>query len=163
MKKIFPRKKYEFQIGKEPGNAFKDLKNETEITNSLVTVLTEKTFIGQVHETKFKLITSIIGKGAFCVFEGEINGNKGVIEVQIDKAFRILILIWLILPIIAVSSSIIEVGFTNSIGVIGVFVITLFLLRFVVIELFFNSVAKNGIDKLKTILGIIEIKENDNL
>lgn len=161
MKKIFPIKKYEFKIDKESKNAIIDLKKETEISGSLVTVITKKKFIGRVDDSSFKLITSIIGKGAFCVFNGEIKGKMGTLNVQIHKAFRILISIWLLLSAFGILSSIAKIGFIDSIGLIVMMIVVLLILRFVVMDLFFNSVAKNGIEKLKNTIGIIEIKENE--
>ena len=161
MKKVFPIKNYEFKIGRESKIALIDLKKETEITDSLVTVITKKKFIGQVDNSNFKLITSIIGKGAFCVFNGKIKGNRGTLNVEIHKAFRILISIWLLLPTFGILASIVTIGFAKSIGLIAMIIIVLLILRFVIIELFFNSVTKNGIEKLKNTIGIIEIKENE--
>ena len=142
MKKVFPIKKYEFKIRKESNNVLIDLKKETEITDSLVTVFTKKKFIGQVSDSNFKLITSVIGKGAFCVFNGEIKGNKGRLNVQIHKAFRILISIWLLLPAFGILSSIAKIGLVNSIGLIAIIIIALLILRFVIIEMLFNSVQR---------------------
>ena len=161
MKKVFPIKNYEFEISKESKNVLIDLKKETEISDSLVTVITKKKFIGQVDvdDSNFKLITSVIGKGAFCVFNGKLNGKRGTLNVQIHIAFRILISIWLLLIAFGILSSIVKIGLAKSIGLIAMIIIALLILRFAIIELLFNSVANNGIEKLKNAIGIIEIKE----
>jgi len=157
--KLFPWKKYEVKLVKENPDIWNKLKNETQISNSLVTVITKKAFIGKVGNGNFRIISSVIGKGAFCVFEGKFDGETGSIEVQVHKAFRILILIWSLLPILAIITSIYIDGFFYSIGIIIIFVIILLVIRFVLIELLFKSVSKSGLEKLKNIMGIIEIKE----
>jgi hypothetical protein len=53
-----------------------------------------------IDENEFKVISSVIGTGAFCVMTGKINSNNGNVTVEIHKVFRILLSIILCFPLI---------------------------------------------------------------
>ncbi|WP_219634601.1 hypothetical protein, partial [Flavobacterium chungangense] len=97
---IFPIKHYEIELLSDSSKALAELKKNTLITNSLTSEWTKKAFIGQVNESGFKIISSIPGRGAFCVLNGKLESKKGFVEITINKAFRILLSIIFLFPII---------------------------------------------------------------
>jgi hypothetical protein len=84
---IFPIKKKDFKlIGNQP-ETISRLERRTKNSQRLTSQYTDKSFIGNVDGNKFKIISSSIGKGAFCVMKGEINSKNGHVKVEIHYFF----------------------------------------------------------------------------
>lgn len=79
--KIFPGKKLEFKLTDNYDETLNRLEPETEKSKNLTSQYTHKSFRGTLNGNHFKLISSAIGKGAFCVMTGTIETNKGYVEV----------------------------------------------------------------------------------
>jgi hypothetical protein len=95
---IFPKSDYTFKIIGVETETLERLKRRTEQSESLTSKITDKSFRGIIKDNTFKLISSEIGKGAFCVLTGEIDNKDGQVEVKINKAFRILLSVFIMLP-----------------------------------------------------------------
>jgi hypothetical protein len=157
----FPSKIFCAKLSVNDPSVWTHLQECTELRDSLVTVRTDKTFIGQVRPGQFNLISSRIGLGAFCTLEGRFTSSdlSGTIHIQVHKVFRILILIWLILPAGALTYGFWSQGpMIGLLQVLNVSVALLFL-RFVVIELLFRWSVKNGLKALTTVLRLVDVKE----
>ncbi|OEJ99915.1 hypothetical protein [Roseivirga misakiensis] len=91
--KIFPIKEIGFRL-------IDRLMRRTEHTENLTSQYTDKSFRGKINGTGFKIISSAIGSGAFCVLKGEIASDQGSVRVEIHKVFRVLLSLFLMFPII---------------------------------------------------------------
>ncbi|MDB5013627.1 MAG: hypothetical protein JWQ25_1829 [Daejeonella sp.] len=156
---IFPIKNYQFQLRANNPAIWNNLTNETKISESLITVKTDKKFIGQVSNGHFRVISSIPGKGAFCVVEGSIDQNDktGNLKIEVNKAFRILISIFLILPIVGVITSLFSNGLQETIGLLLIIALFLWGLKFLILKVFFNYASRIGLNDLTSVLGIVEL------
>ncbi len=67
--KVFPSKDYKFELYIDAEKPIEQLKRETDSSINLVSYHTNKAFIGQVEFPHFKIISSAIGRGAFCVMK----------------------------------------------------------------------------------------------
>lgn len=161
MIRLFPSKTYSVRLVANDSSVWVRLREDTELQDSLVTVLTSKTFIGQIRPGQFKLISSRIGRGAFCTFEGMFNAldGSGRIHVQVHKAFRILILVWPLLPVCGLAYAFYAHGPAEGVRQLLMIVALLLMIRFIYIEWLFRSVAKSGLDALAVLLGLVDVKE----
>ena len=96
--KLFPTKSFTAELRENYTTAIAELKQNTDITNFLVSDWTQKELRGQVHEKGFKVISSEIGRGAVCVLIGEFESNKGKIEIRIHNAFKVMFSMLLLYP-----------------------------------------------------------------
>ncbi|MOA24251.1 hypothetical protein D3C78_1449240 [compost metagenome] len=123
----------------------------TEISESLVSKRTEKSFIGAISENEFRVITSEIGIGALCVLSGNVNNQIGQINVELNKAFKVLFSIILCLPIIAVISVLFQDPSDFPFFLIVVVIFQILLIR-LMIEVFFRFVSKRSLNRLIDVL-----------
>lgn len=156
--KLFPANEYTVELNNHSSLALENLRQNTKLTDSLISELTQKAFIGQVQESSFKVISSAPGYGAFCVLIGDFQGSEGVIIIKIHKVFKVLSLILMLLPIILVGVTLsyreIEypIGFIVPISMVIVFV------RFALLGLGFRTISKKSLSRLIEIIKIREIK-----
>jgi uncharacterized membrane protein len=157
---IFPKSNYTFKIIGEETETLERLKRRTEPSESLTSSITDKSFRGVVKDNTFRIISSEIGKGAFCVLTGEINDKNGQVEVEINKAFQILLSILLLFPFIGVIAQ----TFSNKEGFSIIFIIVailqLLMIRYFFIELAFRRFSKSSLNKLSEVLDIEHIEKN---
>ncbi|MFV8358112.1 hypothetical protein ACNQGB_18255 [Flavobacterium sp. XS1P32] len=157
---IFPKSTYTFKIIGEETETIERLKRRTELSESLTSSITDKSFRGIIKNNTFRIISSEIGKGAFCVLKGEIDNKDGKVEVEINKAFRILLTVLLCFPFIGL----IVQFFTNkeefSIIFILVAILQLLMIRYVFIEFAFRRFSKSSLSKLSDVLDIDQIEKN---
>lgn len=157
--KIFPTSSYTFKIIGAESESLDRLKRKTEISESLTSQITDKSFRGIIKNNTFRIISSEIGKGAFCVLTGKIDDKNGQIDVEINKAFRILLTVLLCFPFIGLIAQI----FTNkeefSIIFILVAILQLLMIRYVFIEFAFRRLSKSSLNKLSDVLDIEQIEK----
>ncbi|WP_031457064.1 hypothetical protein [Flavobacterium chungangense] len=156
---IFPIKHYEIELLSDSSKALAELKKNTLITNSLTSEWTKKAFIGQVNESGFKIISSIPGRGAFCVLNGKLESKKGFVEITINKAFRILLSIIFLFPIIGFIISFFIKEIEVSISLIIPTLMSIVVFRFILTEIAFRIISKNSLKKLTEIIGITNLKQ----
>ena len=157
---IFPKSYYTFKIIGEETETLERLKRRTELSESLTSKITDKSFRGIIKDNTFRIISSEIGKGAFCVLTGEIVNKDGQVEVEINKAFRILLTVLLCFPFIGVIAQ----TFSNKEGVSIIFILVailqLLMIRYIFIELAFRRFSKSSLNKLSDVLDIDHIEKN---
>lgn len=157
---IFPKSNYTFKIIGEETETLERLKRRTEPSESLTSKITDKSFRGIIKDNTFKIISSEIGKGAFCVLTGEIDNKSGQVEVEINKAFRILLSVLLCFPFIGLIAQ----SFSNkeefSIIFILVAILQLLMIRYIFIELAFRRFSKSSLRKLSDVLDIDYLEKN---
>lgn len=135
-------------------NTLNELKRNTKLTDNLISSHTDKKFIGQVNDSGFKIISSEIGRGAFCVFVGEFQDSLGKLEIRIHNAFKIMLSIILSYPFVGFGLIAYNQGFLEAIKFLPILIVGLLFIRFVFIELSFRFISKTGLNKLIKTLGI---------
>jgi hypothetical protein len=149
---IFPKSDYTFKIIGEETETLERLKRRTELSESLTSNITDKSFRGIIKDNTFRIISSEIGKGAFCVLTGKIDNKIGQVGVEINKAFRILLSILLCFPFLGLIAQIIFNKEEFSIIFIFVVILQLLMIRFVFIEFAFRRLSKTSLNKLSDVL-----------
>lgn len=149
---IFPIKEKKFKLIGSQSESMERLIRRTAKSNTLTSRQTDRSFIGDVTENKFKLISSSIGKGVFCVMKGEVHSEFGIVRVEIHKAFQYLLVIMAVAPFVAflVFASLPEneFSFLHFLVAIGQTLI----IRFVFIGFFFNLLSKESLNRLRDTL-----------
>ena len=150
--KIFPTKELKFRLINDQVETLSRLNRRTEKSENLTSQHTNKSFRGIINGNEFKLISSTIGKGAFCVMTGVIESDKGNVKVEIHKVFRILLSIILCFPIIGILTAILtgkeEPNPIFILVVIGQIVI----IRYVFIGLAFKFLSRESLNRLRDVL-----------
>ena len=159
--KIFPSNNYEFELTKESSNALSELEKNTLITDSLVSEWTKKAFIGQVNDNGFKIISSKPGRGAFCILNGKLEAKKGTLEIRVHKAFRIMLSLIYLFPIIGFTIAILTKENEIIMSLIVPTLMAIIVFRFIFTELAFRIISKNGMKKLTEIIGITKLKKTN--
>lgn len=149
---LFPNAQIDITPPKDFSISLNKLKNSTEISSRLLTVLTNQPFIGQVTDKGFKIISSKIGIGAIAVFELDLDKNKREIKVSLNKAFKIIFAFFTAFLIIGSLVSIISAGLPQGLMFLIPLAICLLMFRFVLIGLAFKTSLNLGKNKLIEIL-----------
>ena len=156
--KIFPTKELKFRLVDDQEKSLNRLRRRTEKSKNLTSSLTDKSFRGTINGNNFKLISSAIGKGAFCVMSGTIESERGTVRIEIHKIFRIILSIFLCLPIIAiVLAALIGKEEPNPIFIV-VIIVQIAFIRFVFIGLLFRFLAIDSLNRLRDVLDVEWIK-----
>jgi len=157
--KIFPTKEISFRLLDSQDETLDRLKRRTEHSENLTSQYTDKSFRGKINGTGFKIISSAIGRGAFCVLTGEIASDQGNVRVEIHKVFKVLLGIILLFPVIGLIIALIN-G-TEDFSPIFIVVVTLqvLLIRLVFIGLAFRFLSKSSLNRFRDVLDI-EWKKN---
>jgi hypothetical protein len=148
--KTFPTRELEFLLNDDPATTLKRLKRRTDHS----TYLTEKSFRGIINGYDFKLISSSVGKGAFCVMTGNLSLKKGKVQVNIHKVFKGFLSLFMMAPIIAIS-----IGLILNLQKFALmpFLITIgqvFFIRYVFIELLFRWLSRQSLNRLRDVLDL---------
>lgn len=115
MLKVFPVRHLDVELEENYSRMHDLLKQDTDLTENLVSTWTNKKFRGHVTERDFKLISSEVGRGAVCVFIGNFDSNHGTIEIRIHKVFQVLFGIILTYPLIAFGLILFGRGIYNAV------------------------------------------------
>ena len=151
-------KKYNVVLEKDYSEVFESLKGKTDISESIITNWTNKDYRGRVNVNGFHLISSELGFGDWCVFQGRFVKNKGEIEVTFSKMAT---------AVFYFQSSVVIIGgaflFHHMAINLGKewLLFTLISITFfrIVLELFFSISRKNGLKMLKKDLRIMKIEK----
>ncbi|CAM3509778.1 hypothetical protein [Flavobacterium chungbukense] len=158
--KIFPTSNYSFKLIGETTESLERLKRRTLISESLSSKITDKSFLGIIGNNNFTLISSEIGKGAFCVLNGEIINKNGTVKIEINKPFQVLLSVILCLPIAGLIFQLFSQEAHLFLLFIAVALGQILIIRFVFIEIAFKRLSKNSLNRLNDILDIEAIKKN---
>jgi hypothetical protein len=157
--KLFPSSHYTFRLYGNENEAIERLNRRTEPSESFASKRTDKSFLGKIDGSTFKVISSEIGRGAFCVMSGKVEAKEGFVEIQINKPFQILLGIIIFFPIVAVGLSVISENIENTFILLLIAILQVLLIRFVFIELAFKFLSNNSLNRLKDVLDIDWIKK----
>jgi hypothetical protein len=155
--KLFPNKNITVELRYDRATTLNELKRHTKLTDTLVSSYTHKEFIGQVDDCGFKIISSEIGWGAVCIFQGQLQDSFGAIEMRLHNAFKILFSTLMLMPVIGFGQVILTNGIENSIVIIFPTIMAFLFVRFVFMELSFRFISKYGLNKLVRIIGIRQV------
>lgn len=158
---IFPSSNYEFKLINDQSETLERLKRRTELSESLISKLTDKSFIGKVTNNSFKVISADIGKGAFCTLEGIIKEERGQVFVEINKPFKILFSILMFSPFIALFIQLFSNPNEFNLIIILVCLGQVLVIRFFFIGLFYKFLSKKSINKLTDVIDTEWIKKRD--
>lgn len=81
--KLFPTKIITVNLKDDRTTTLTALRRNTELKNKLISIYTNKAFIGQVDDSGFNIISSEVGRGAVCVFTADLQDSIGQIEISI--------------------------------------------------------------------------------
>ena len=157
--KLFPSKNLSISISGEADDFFKRLESLTEKSRKLITVQTQKPFIGQVNDKGFKIISSTVGVGALAVFELNYIQDKTKLKITLNPPFKILMIVLLTFIFGAVVFNMIKIGLPRGLGLLIPLAMGIAGVRLVLFGLFFRISSNLGIDKIKNV-GIVINKEN---
>ncbi|MRX47127.1 hypothetical protein [Pedobacter puniceum] len=157
--KIFPESDYNFKITGNEVEALDRLKRRTEFSKSLTSQITDKSFRGIIENNTFTIISSEIGKGAFCVLKGKIDNQVGQLNISINKAFQILLSVILCFPVVLLITDLISEKGRFSIMTLLTVILMFILIRFLFIEIAFRRLSKSSINRLSDILDIERIEK----
>ncbi|MFW5983557.1 MAG: hypothetical protein ACOCQ4_03585 [bacterium] len=152
--KIFPTTELKFNLIDNQDETLDRLKRRTEHSENLTSQYTDKSFRGKIDGTNFKIISSTIGKGAFCVMTGEISTDQGKVKAEIHKVFRILLSIILVFPIIGLLIMIFSGTDDFSPIMILVTIGQILIIRYAFIGLAFRFLSKASLNRLRDVLDI---------
>jgi len=158
--KIFPSNNYIFKIVGEEKETIERLKRRTEMSESLTSQITDKSFRGMIKDNSFKIISSVIGKGAFCVLSGEIINQEGEVKIEINKVFRNLFSLFLCLPIIGFIAQFFSKNEELSMTFL-LLILQVLMIRYVFIEFAFRIFSKASLNRLIDVLDISYIEKID--
>lgn len=152
--KIFPTTELKFNLINNQDETLERLRRRTEKSENLTSKYTDKSFCGKIDGNHFKIISSAIGKGAFCVMTGEILSDRGHVKVQIHKIFKILLSIILLFPIIGLVMMIISGAENFSTVFILVLIGQILIIRYAFIGLAFKFLSKSCLNRLRDVLDL---------
>ena len=153
--KLFPKNDYSIELYKDYAQCFSELESKTLSKEQFVTSWKNQVFIGKVGTSEFEVQLSIAIFGAVCVFRGKLENDKGTLELRAGRLFKIIFIVM----VLFVFSGIITALLQQKLEVLFPIVITIFIMRFVYLDLCFRIVAKIGIKKLTEIIGIKKIEK----
>jgi hypothetical protein len=156
--KIFPIKEIKFKLIGDQAEALDRLNRRTEKSESQISARTDKSFRGIINGNKFKIISSTIGKGAFCVMTGKIDANSGNVKVEIHIVFKVLLSILIMFPIIGFIA--ITITDTEEFSPILILVVIgqMLIIRYAFIGLAFKFTSKESLNRLRDVLDFEWIK-----
>ena len=150
--KVFPVREHTFTLIGNQAEALDRLQRRTERSENLISEYTDKTFRGIINGNEFKLISSTVGKGAFCVMTGEIKEGKVQVKLEVHKAFKILLSIILCFPVIGITIAILSGSEEFSPIFFIVAIGQVLLIRYLFIGFFFKTVSKTSLNRLRDVL-----------
>ncbi|MCZ4409473.1 hypothetical protein O3Q51_11680 [Cryomorphaceae bacterium 1068] len=157
--KIFPETELNFKLNDGQDETLDRLKRRTDYSANLTSQYTDKSFRGKIVGTRFQIISSDIGRGAFCVLTGEISSDTGKVKVEIHKVFKVLLSIILLFPVIGLTITLANgTEDFSPLFMVGV-VLQILFIRFVFIGLAFRFLSKSSLNRLRDVLDI-EWKKN---
>ena len=151
--KIFPESDYSIELNNDSELALVELKNRTLSNEQFVTKWSNQTFIGKIQNDKFEIKLSRKLFGEFCILNGKLENKTGTLKIRTGKNFKIIFVAIVLFVLSGIVVSIIQ----NKLELIFKFIATIFIMRFVFLELGFRIVSKSALNKLTEIIGIKKI------
>lgn len=157
--KIFPVKELRFKLIDDQNKSLDRLNRRTERSERLTSRITDKTFLGLIKENEFKLITSSVGRGAFCVMTGIVEPENGKVKVEIHKVFQVLLSFILCFPILGMLVLIVTRAIAFSPILILVVIGQILMIRYLFIGLAFSFLSKESLSRLRDVIDFEWLKD----
>ncbi len=151
--KLFPTIQLKFKLFNSKNDSIERLSRRTEYAEKMTSAFTDKSFRGVVKDDEFRIISSEIGKGAFCVMTGKIENETGYVKVEINSAFKKMLSFILALPLIGLIVNTIQKP-EDFIVLVLVMFGQLLIIRFLMIGLAFKFMSSRSLNKLRDTLDI---------
>lgn len=151
--RIFPESNYSIELNNDSISSILKLQDLTLSEKQFVTNWNSQVFIGKVKENEFEIRLSKKLLGEFCILSGKFENKNGVLEIRTGKILKIIF----VMITLFILSGIIVAIMQNKLELIFKLVMSIFVLRFVFLELGFRLVSKLAINKLIDIIGIKKI------
>lgn len=149
---LFPTTRRKFILYNSQEETVNRLKRRTEDSYILASKHTDKSFIGDINNNQFRIISSVIGTGAFCVLTGEINDTEGYVQVKVHIGFKILISIpVLVLIILSLISPLLGWEDTQMPDIRFLLLLVLFI-RYIYVGISFKVLSKQSLNRLRDVL-----------
>jgi hypothetical protein len=148
--KIFPESNYSIELNTDSMSAISELKNRTLSKEQFVTNWNNQTFIGKIKENEFEIKLSKKLWGEFCVLRGKLENKKGILEIRTGKIVKIIFVAIILFSLSGIIVAIIQ----NKLELIFYLLATIFLLRFIFLELGFKFASKCTLNKFTEVIGI---------
>ena len=155
---IFPTKELTFKLIDDKAKTLNRLNRRTEKSDNLTSQYTDRSFRGIINGNEFKIISSAIGKGPFCVMTGAIDSDKGNVKVEIHKGFQILLIVFLLLPLIGLIAITVSGAEEFSPVFILIAIGQILLIRYAFIGLAFRLLSKESLNRLRDVMDFEWIK-----
>jgi len=155
---VFPTRKHQFKLVGKQSKTIDRLVRRTEKSKNLTSQPTEKSFRGTINGNELRVISSAIGKGAFCVMSGEIKSEKGFVKLEIHKAFKVLFVIAVCIPLVIYVVQVLMGKLKFNFNIVLIFILQLFFVRFFFIEFFFRWLSKESLNRFRDVLDLEWIK-----
>ena len=156
--KIFPTKTLRFRLFNGQSESLNRLERRTEKSENLISAHTDKSFRGSINGNRFRIISSVIGKGAFCVMRGEIGSETGTVHVEIHIVFRILLSIFLCAPIVVIPLAVLTGHEEPNPILILVVIGQVLMIRYAFIGVIFKRFSKESLNRLRDVVDFEWIK-----
>lgn len=157
--KLFPSDKFKVELQNESQIAMAKLKSNTKLTNSLVSEWgVKQDFMGQVNDSGFKVILSLVGFGALCILIGQFQNKNGTLQIRVHKAFKILIIILLTFPFIGFGIVASQNGLQAAIQLLIPLILLLLFTRFVFLGITYKVISNMGLKKISQTIEITKLK-----
>lgn len=155
--KVFPSKGVEFTFAETEDLLIRRLDRSIEKSETLTSRNTSRPFIGKLTENHFEIISSAVGIGSFCIMNGEVLPNKLFVNVEIQKVFKILLGIFLCLPVVGLPMAIITSEEEFSFLILTVIIGQVLMIRFLFIGVAFKLISKISLNRMRYVLELEEL------
>lgn len=151
---LFPSKELSFELMDTQEETLERFNRRTEYSESLTSQRTDKSFRGVIKGNEFKVISSLLGIGAFCKLTGKIEEKTGTVRVEVHKTFRILLSIVYTLPLLALVSQIFSTSEEFSPVLIFIAPGQILLIRYFFVGFAFRYVSQMSLERLRDVLDV---------
>ena len=151
---LFPHKKLKFRLFDTQKATLERLTRRTEYSAKLTSSYTDKSFRGQIKGNQFQLIDSSVGRGAFCVMNGQIGEKEGELSLEIHKVFKVLLSIILLMPLLAIIPLFYDSREQSIFELFILMILHPLFIRFVFIELIFWQLSKTSRNKFRDVTDV---------
>lgn len=151
---LFPTKNYTFKLNGDAQQSLELLAQNTLFSHRMSTQKTDRQFIGNLESKKFKIISSEATIGAFDVCEGNFSENELNMTLYINRPFKVLVFVILILMIFSATPAIMQYMSYKVIGFVVPIVMVILFLRYILLGIFFRRSTELMLGKIEDLLNV---------
>ena len=151
---IFPTSNYKFQLLKSKSETIVDLLECTMGNGAVIKDWNKLTFKGKVETNRFTLYLYKPIYGSFSLLQGSIDEKECLVEVKINKLYRVLLFLLYLFPLIGFLISLFTKTNEVILGLVFPSMIVPFIIRYVFVELLFRFVSKKALSVFSDVLSL---------